>query len=104
MLGSAVVSHQDRVSEVLQAGIVRMSIIPHLAVLYLRILHAAIIQKLFDLMAADITENPSVFLLFKEPVRSALRIPNPVRPEAIHMDRPADSALFNQRSRENSRF
>ena len=96
MLGRPVVPHEDGVPEILQLRIVRMPVIAHLAVLHLRVLHAAVIQELLDLMAADVTEDPAVFVLFKKPVRAALRIAHPVRAEAVDVDGPSDGSLFDQ--------
>ena len=92
MLGGSVVSHQHRIPEVFQLGIIRMSVIPHLAIPHLSILYTTVEQELLDLVAADIAEDPAVFLLLIKPVRSALWRADPVGTESVDMDGRSDGS------------
>ena len=104
MLGCPIIAHKHRIPEILELRIIRMVIIPNLAVGNLCVLHTAVKKELLDLMASDITQDAAVFLLLKKPLRPALGIPDPVRPEAVNMNGSADSALLDELSRKDSRL
>ena len=72
-------------------------VVGHLAVQYLGVLRAGVVQELFDLVAADVHQNAAVLLLLPEPRRAARRV-QPMRAQADDLQHAADGAVANELS------
>ena len=72
-----------------------MIVVSYFTVYHRSVRCSRIVEKLFYLMASDITENTAVFILLKKPVRTGRGI-QAVRAHSKYLNNPANGSLLNQ--------
>lgn len=60
-----------------------------------RVLRARVKQELLNLVAADVDQNAAGFRTVEEPIRPGRNRPQPVRPQAQHLNHLANRSAFD---------
>lgn len=103
VIGRSVIASQVGLAEILELRGFPVGVIGHCRMKDRRVIGAAVEEKLFDLVAADVGQDPSVFFLLEKPLRPVLRS-EPVRADPDNLQYLSNNAGLNEIARVNAGF